>query len=145
MKTLLSLLILTSGILFANANTDWVDGQIKAIKPPRSGISHTAINAIKNPFIYVYPESKASDSNAAAKTATTTAPKPLRLSAVMNNVALINGTWYRVNQRVYPGQNRSRFSTVNIRENEKNAFRYRRESQHPNQNQIGKCHEVISS
>ncbi len=100
MKTLLSLLILTSGILFANANTDWVDGQIKAIKPPRSGISHTAINAIKNPFIYVYPESKASDSKAAAKTATTTAPKPLRLSAVMNNVALINGTWYRVNDKV---------------------------------------------
>ena len=101
MKTLLSILILTSGILFANANTDWVDGQIEAIKPPRSGVSHASINSIKNPFIYVYPESdKAEADTSGKKPEATEGPAPLRLSAVMNNTALINGTWYQTNDKV---------------------------------------------
>ncbi len=92
--------------LFANANTDWVDAQIQAIKPPRSGVSHRAINSVKNPFIYVYKKTE-NDGAAGKKGSTTTDKKtvspskvPLKLSAVMNNSALINGTWYQVKDKV---------------------------------------------
>ena len=105
MKTLVLTLILLSGHLFANANTEWVDGQIQAIKPPRSGVSSNAINKVKNPFIFVYKD-KTGDSKGTTKkgvattpgTATTTAP--LKLAAIMNNSALINGTWYQVSDKV---------------------------------------------
>ena len=92
--------------LFANANTDWVDAQIQAIKPPRSGVSHRAINSVKNPFIYVYKK-KETDGTKTAKSASpadkqkaAAAKAPLKLVAVMNNSALINGTWYQLKGKV---------------------------------------------
>jgi hypothetical protein len=98
-----------SGSLFANANTDWVDKQVQAIKPPRTGISHTAINRVKNPFIFVYTQTDGTKS-AASKSAKAVDPKKaaelaarrgaLKLAAVMNNSALINGTWYQINDKV---------------------------------------------
>jgi hypothetical protein len=110
MKTLLLTLIFVSGTLFANANTDWVDKQVQAIKPPRTGVSHAAINRVKNPFIFVYKKTDGSKT-AASKTAKKVVdPKkaaqvaakkgPLKLAAIMNNSALINGSWYQVNDKV---------------------------------------------
>jgi len=108
MKTLLLILTLTTGLLYANANTDWVDGQIKAIKPPRSGVAHAAIDSVKNPFVFEYAKTQSSKGNG-AKTApmsvakptdTATATKALKLAAVINNSALINGEWYQLKDKV---------------------------------------------
>ena len=112
MKTLLFTFIFVTGTLFANANTEWVDKQIEAIKPPRSGVSHASINQIKNPFVYTYATQSAKASSgvsqttagkAGTKTATQTVAQtaPLKLSAVMNNSALISGTWYQANDKVH--------------------------------------------
>ena len=104
MKTLILTLTLLASHLFANANTDWVDAQIKAIKPPRSGVSHSAINRVKNPFIFVYKPSEGASNKSTKSGATSTESKPkvapLRLAAIMNNSALINGTWYQVSDKV---------------------------------------------
>ena len=107
MKTLLLTLMFVTGTLFANVNTEWVDKQIEAIKPPRSGVSHASINQIKNPFIYVYKKSdKAGDGQKKAakpgiEAAKQVAKSPLlKLYAVMNNSALINGTWYQANDKI---------------------------------------------
>jgi len=106
MKTLLLTLIFVTGSLFADTNTEWVDKQIAAIKPPRSGVAHASINGIKNPFIYVYKKSgKTGDGKKAAKAGTEAAKKVvktplLKLYAIMNNSALISGTWYQANDKV---------------------------------------------
>lgn len=103
MKTLLLPFIFLSGTLLANANTDWVDKQVQSIKPPRTGISHAAIDKVKNPFIFVYkPKEGASKdkTNNNVQSAAVTKPAPLQLTAVMNNSALIDGTWYQVNDKV---------------------------------------------
>ena len=98
--------------LQSNANTDWVDKQIAAIKPPRIGTSHTAINRVNNPFIYDY--SKLKKDGKGAKSAKSTSAKrskgykapakrgagPLKLNAVMNKSALINGKWYTTDEKV---------------------------------------------
>lgn len=105
MKTLLLIPVFLIGTLFGNANTDWVDKQVQAIKPPRKGVSHTAINRIKNPFIIVYKKTESDQASKTKEQSTQTSKKssttgPLKLSAVMNNSALINGTWYQVNDKV---------------------------------------------
>ena len=108
MKTLLLTLIFVTGSLFADTNTEWVDKQIAAIKPPRSGVNHTSINRIKNPFVFVYKESgktgtatkKAAKKPGTATTEQVAKTAPLKLLAVMNNSALINGTWYQANDKV---------------------------------------------
>ena len=104
MKTLFFTLIMLTTCLFADsANTEWVDKQVQAIKPPRSGVSHTAINRIKSPFLYVYK--KSTSAGTVSKDGTTpqsasSQAKPLQLAAVMNNSALINGTWYQISDKV---------------------------------------------
>jgi hypothetical protein len=100
MKKLLLLLILLTGSLFASASTDWVDKQVQAIKPPRVGVSHAAINSVKNPFIFVYKESSASTTVSSTSSAQTSKVTPMQLSAIVNNSALISGTWYQVNDKV---------------------------------------------
>jgi hypothetical protein len=100
-----------------NSNTDWVDAQIAAIKPPRQGIADSSISRVKSPFIYIAPKVKAKTGTGkkVPKAATVKKPgkptdiykkpnyanQPLRLAAVMNeNAALINGTWYQVDDKV---------------------------------------------
>ena len=107
MKTLL-LTIFIAGSLMADANTEWVDQQVAAIKPPRTGVSSAAINRIKNPFIFTYPATASkSDGKKTAQTSDKKAPeaakeiaKPMRLVAVLNNAALIDNVWYKPNDTV---------------------------------------------
>ena len=107
MKTLL-LLIFISGSLLADVNTDWVDGQISAIKPPRSGISSSAVNRVKNPFIITYSTTqtgktgkKASTSKSSGgKTTAKRTTQPMKVHAIMNDSALINGKWYKPDEKV---------------------------------------------
>ena len=112
MKTLLLITTIVGTLLANDANTAWVDKQVAAIKPPRSGLSTQAINNVKSPFIIVKPKAKpgaktASKRKAKAKPKTGVAVKkapsaigPLKLIAVLNNSALINGKWYKTNEKV---------------------------------------------
>jgi hypothetical protein len=93
-------------MLMADADTEWVDAQIEAIKPPRQGISHSAIEQIHNPFLYVggarkAPKRVASKSKKSTKTVRKAPRAALRLLAVMNDSALINGKWYKLNDQVH--------------------------------------------
>ncbi|MDQ7061589.1 MAG: hypothetical protein Q9M43_10850 [Sulfurimonas sp.] len=93
----------------------WVDEQIQAIKPSRTGISKAKINAIKSPFIYLNKTksnvstksiSSRSSSKRTASSSTNTKnivkkqSKVLKLDAIINHSALINGKWYTLNDKV---------------------------------------------
>lgn len=112
MKTLLitSTSILLTSILGAT-ELSWVDEQIEAIKPPRKS---SKISNIKNPFVflekngYVKPEpvlveQTVSTTDANGKVVTKLVkkkPKQLVLSAIMNSSVLINGKWYKKNEKI---------------------------------------------
>lgn len=106
MKTLL---IIISSILafnlFAN-ELKWVDEQIQAIKPARSGISKAQINAVKSPFVRL-TQNKAKISSSTNKQSTSSKStivkkrsKTLVLEAIINNSARINGKWYITNDKI---------------------------------------------
>lgn len=137
MKTLIYLSLIVSTLLAANKNPIntpmvapvigtttvlqsgndkellWVDEQIKAILPPRIGVSDGFINSLIDPIKYIKPAHPSGSIGGHGLLAppklggiplTATAPKvieqPLRLQALMNKSALINGKWYRVNDGI---------------------------------------------
>jgi hypothetical protein len=91
----------------------WVDEQVKAIKPPRSGARNSYLGSVKNPFVFLIKrDTKTKGKNAkkvvsSAKTTTTPTPKVqekkklLSLEAIMNKSALIDGRWYKEGQSIY--------------------------------------------
>ena len=87
-----------------NANElDWVDHQIKAIKPPRTGITSSNINTLSDPFIFLEKKEDAEiknvlvpASNIFAYPNEIEATPPIRLFAILNNSALINAKWCKV-------------------------------------------------
>ncbi len=86
----------------------WVDQQIAAIKPKRAGISDTKISAITSPIRYRKvdeEETKESSDGTKSKpivahTELAAPPKPLRVTAIMNSSALIDGQWLKVNSSI---------------------------------------------
>jgi adenine-specific DNA methylase len=112
MKTLLitSTLVLITTALSAT-ELSWVDDQISAIKPPRKA---SKISNIKNPFVFlekngyvkkepVLEEKVVSTTNAKGeivKKVIKAKPKPLVLNAILNSSALINGKWYKKNDKI---------------------------------------------
>lgn len=125
MKTLFSAVIsvVLSSALYANVNAQaaintnelsWVDEQVEAIKPARTGIKNYKIDRLKNPFVFLKPIDKAGKSKRrVAPRVTTThsssqiqpaivhSSSSLALEAVINKSALINGRWYKEGQNVY--------------------------------------------
>ncbi|MDD4856303.1 MAG: hypothetical protein PHQ22_05800 [Sulfuricurvum sp.] len=90
----------------------WVDEQIKAIIPSRVGVPDGFINSLLDPMKYLTPVRLTNNSGS-----TLLAPpklgcisllpaipkvieEPLRLQALMNKSALINGKWYKLNDTV---------------------------------------------
>jgi hypothetical protein len=113
--TIISLLVST-GLVAESISTNaselsWVDEQVKAIKPPRSGAKSWYLGSVKNPFIFLRQTksngSKSKASSTHSKTASVKgldAPKPvqkLTLEAIINKSALIDGKWYKEGQTVY--------------------------------------------
>jgi len=111
-KLTLSLVLLVS--LSSANDLAWVNEQIDAIKPPRDGERNSNINKINSPFIFlekngyivkIDDSSEVSDTNSSAKS-NDSSIKPVfsdlsfRLSMIMNNSALINGKWYKVDDLV---------------------------------------------
>jgi len=115
MKTLfLALCLFLFSNLLAN-ELSWVDEQVEAIKPPRSGMRHSTISTLKNPFVFleknrtesVVAASKTKPTNTPATSIqklatqkTATVKKVLTLNAVMNNSVMINGVWYKTGDSI---------------------------------------------
>jgi len=110
MKTLyIVLLLVLTNQLFAD-ELSWVDEQVKAIKPPRVGISNKKIAQLKDPFIFLIKqdeEKTTKNSSIKKKRVVKHAhyvkkhySKRLHLDAVINKSAMINRRWYKEGQRV---------------------------------------------
>jgi len=114
MKTaILSLSLLLSTLLMSN-ELSWVDEQIQAIKPPRSGLKSKAISRIKDPFIFLAKNrgkeekksktklkvSSSKESVTAISHKKQTVKKVLSLGAIMNNSVMISGEWYKLGDMI---------------------------------------------
>lgn len=108
MKNLLIILtILLSSSLFSN-ELDWVDEQVEAIKPARSGMSYKTVSSLHNPFVYLKKKEKenTTSSTVAQTTSNTKTQKVkqtkqvLTLWLIMNDSAKINDVWYKKGDRV---------------------------------------------
>jgi len=118
MKLYIKIVIISIFSICLNANElSWVDTQVNAIKPTRKGMSESEISKIKDPFVFynkrktkrytkpkksskVYSSVKKSTSNKASNVVLKQPSKPFVLSAIINNSALINGQWYKLNENV---------------------------------------------
>ena len=114
----LTLLIVASSVMFAEANIkdlSWVDKEIEAIKPPRKGASLRSVALLKDPFVFLKRE-KDKKKKKKSSTPPLVVPKnvikrqsdatkqkasqTLKLKAVINNSALIDGQWYKVGAKI---------------------------------------------
>lgn len=95
-------------VLQLNGASDlkWVDAQVKAIRPGRSGISNSYIDQLKNPIKLI--ESKKEIANKDGTITLTRESKiihkvplqPLTLETIINDNAYINGKWYTINDKI---------------------------------------------
>ena len=116
MKYIIITLVVLSISIFAN-DLKWVDEQIQAIKPPRTGVNKAKINSLKTPFIYVKSKdgsdtsskkkgvsssSKSGSAKNAKRAISKAKPAKIRLilNAILNNSALINGKWYKTKDKI---------------------------------------------
>ena len=118
MKTYIIIFFLLSSTILSSNELSWVNTQVEAIKPERKGMTETELNKIKDPFIFYKNRSKKtyvktrkkSVKYASIKKSTTSSKatsvilgqpsKRLVLSAIINNSALINGEWYKLNESI---------------------------------------------
>jgi len=115
---ILSILLSTS---LLSSELSWVDEQVEAIKPTRSGMSKRSVAVIQDPFIFLEKNRltkreevtaeispsplKRSVSRATSTTTTKTnnvhvANAMLSLEMIMNSSAMINREWYKVGDHV---------------------------------------------
>ncbi len=107
MKT--KLLIITLP-LFVYAQTpqpdlQWVDKEVAAIKPPRKGMNPSSVDRIRDPFaaqLALYQPPVTEGKNVVKNPAAHVQTGSLLLQAVFNGKsAMIDGKWYKVDQKVY--------------------------------------------
>jgi hypothetical protein len=90
---------------------EWVDEQIKAILPSRVGVTDGFINSLIDPIKYGAPvqslKNNPSGLLAPPKLGSSLLPvipkvieEPLKLQALINKSALINGKWYKINDSI---------------------------------------------
>jgi len=112
------LLILITLGLFIQASANelaWVDEQIEAIKPPREGLDNKQFSFLKDPFIFLKKNQTLKEEKKSTNRSKSSIPagllvskpstkksfyKKLTLVAVINNSALINNKWYRLDEKV---------------------------------------------
>jgi len=113
-------ILILFGLISIYANElQWVDEQIDAIKPPRSGLASTVLLSLKDPFVFlnkpeikttpikkiVIPQKKVIHKHKKYKKRVTPIKvyyksRYLTLNAIMNSSALINTQWYKVGEKV---------------------------------------------
>jgi len=104
-----------------SSELDWVNEQISAIKPQRSGVKSATIQRLKDPFIFIRKKGSKSSTASVKKVGSSAGVQDknkkvvpqgieivekrvkrvnFNLSAIINKSALINGRWYGLNDRV---------------------------------------------
>ncbi len=73
----------------------WVDEQIQAILPPRSGVPNQSIDALGDPMKMILPAVSAQPGGKGLLLPPPIIEEPLRLQAIINRSVLINGKWYK--------------------------------------------------
>jgi len=109
MKTLYAILIFLGISQLSASELSWVDEQVEAIKPPRSGISSKEIRAVKDPFIFLVKKDDVEDKTKKSISKKVSSShyvkkshsKRLVLDAILNKSAMINKKWYKEGDRVY--------------------------------------------
>ncbi len=110
MKTTILLLTLPLLALAQATRPDlkWVDDEVAAIKPPRKGVSPSSLGALKDPFraqlLLNQPPAEPTDGKRPAPNVPEAPAErhTLSLQAVFNGKsALIDGKWYKQDQKVY--------------------------------------------
>jgi len=109
MKTSLIFLPLLIFISLSATELQWVDEQIKAIKPPRVGLKSANLAKIKDPFLFTQLTSEKKKKKAIKRKKIYRAKhspkryslKRLHLSMTMNKSAKINGKWYKVDDVIH--------------------------------------------
>jgi len=103
MKTLLLSIALLSSAVYAN-ELNWVDEQVQAIKPARSGMKRQELSSLKNPFIFIKKTDKTKKGvKSDKKTGLKKVLKKkidLKLTLVINQSAQISGKWYKVGETI---------------------------------------------
>lgn len=113
MKTLLITIAVLLTLNVSANELSWVDEQVEAIKPPRTGMKSRELSVLKDPFIFLKKNRtdkptkkgsiKKSNTSSVANNAspsTVKKKKALSVTMLMNSSALINGKWYRVGDKV---------------------------------------------
>lgn len=116
MKTFLILSFLIFTFQISADEVTWVNEQIEAIKPPRSGVSSAEINSLKDPFIFLGKNTSkgtsTSNKNLATRSTGSKAgstakrgsryrtSKAFKLDVIINSSALINSKWYKLNEKI---------------------------------------------
>lgn len=75
-----------------------INKQIQEIKPPREGVSPTAVSSTKNPFLMFHVNKKGKKVTYAVKKRVKLTP--LKLESIINKNAKINGKWYKEGDRI---------------------------------------------
>ena len=114
-------------VTLSSNELSWVDTQVQAIKPARKGMTDLELDKIKDPFIFYknstksryvktkkkyrkYASTKKSTTSSEANSIVLEHPSNnFVLSAIINNSALINGEWYKINESV----NSFKLSSIN--------------------------------
>ncbi|MBA1438054.1 MAG: hypothetical protein FAF05_03535 [Epsilonproteobacteria bacterium] len=93
----------------------WVDEQIEAIQPARSGLKNNKINSLRNPFIFLKPvvkkpkakrlyhpqRTQSATINRSTITKSSQQRGSLHLEAIINRSALIDEKWYQEGQNIH--------------------------------------------
>jgi hypothetical protein len=107
MKTITLLLLLLPLALFAENNStqadmQWVNQEIAAIKPPRKGVPAGALLGLKDPFWAQLVLNQPPGSGKRVAVVRPRAQRPFTLNAVINSrTAMIDGKWYKQDDRIY--------------------------------------------
>ena len=113
MKTIIITLSILLSTSLLSDELSWVDEQVQAIKPSRTGMKSNNVSKLKDPFIFLRKNrgedeiktvatKKATDTKPSATTAkvqdkkVNSVNKILSLGVIMNNSAMISGDWYKI-------------------------------------------------
>jgi hypothetical protein len=105
----MSTTLISENVAVSPSELSWVDEQVKAIKPARSGAKDWYLGSIHNPFVFLKKVEKKSTKTKTAtstkvtskKTTAPTKTKKLALEAIINKSALIDGKWYQEGETIY--------------------------------------------
>ncbi len=111
MKTFFITVVFLLTVNLSSDELTWVDEQVEAIKPPRTGMKSRELSVVKDPFIFLKKnrtvsknkKSSTQKNSATKKVANSTIvkkKKSLSVTMLMNSSAMINGKWYRVGDTI---------------------------------------------